>query len=255
MSRERLKTALAQVGVDGGRTVLVHSAFRQMGLDGYHPEAVVDDFAEFFHVGTLLMPTMSWRFVRPDTPFFDESSTPSNTGLLTEIFRNEYSEGRSIHPTHSVSGRGKWADDLLKEHNKSTTPCDKNSPFSKLIDADGLVIMLGVAMDCCTLIHHVEEIIAPDVYCVPVEQIETYECRDRNGVTHFVKLRRHKLLPRTYYSLQDRLAYEGKMKFRKLGNTIMRIFSASDIASLGNSLLRDNSNAFIATGCQRYRMM
>ena len=150
-----VRRALARLGIPRDGVVLVHSSLRQLARDGYPLDVVMAALLGHMAAGTLLLPTMSWRFVKPSSPVFDEIATPSNTGALAEQFRLNHATHRSLHPTHSVAGLGREAADLLATHHLDETPCSAASPFGKLADRDGWVVMLGITMDCCTLIHHV----------------------------------------------------------------------------------------------------
>lgn len=236
-------------------TLLVHSAFKRLGQNNYGAEAVVAALVAYMQSGALLMPTMSWRFVKPDNPYFDELETPSNTGILTEIFRKGYASRRSLHPTHSVAGVGEGVDALLGEHSLALTPCASCSPFGKIVQQDGFILMLGVGVDCCTIIHHVEELIAPDVYVLPADKTEIYTCRDRFGRETSVNLRRHQYLPRDYWQFQDMLAASGRLKVYSWDDSICLGFRSEDMVQVVTETLQRHPRAIIAKAGQRYRMM
>ncbi len=235
--------------------LLVHRAFKQFALDGFSAEAVLDALCVYMEPGTLLLPTMSWRFVTPASPVFSELDTPSNTGVLTELFRTRRATHRSLHPTHSVAGVGREAAAILAFHHRGETPCHPESPFGLLAQADAHVLMFGIGMDCCTLIHHVEERIAPDLYVRPPEAAERYVCRDRRGRDHEMSLRRHLFLPRDYWQFQDVLAAEGRLDVRRVGNSISRHFRAVDMVDAVERTLTAKPAAIIAAPGQRFRMM
>jgi aminoglycoside 3-N-acetyltransferase len=155
------------------------------------------------------MPTMTWRTVTPMQPRWDEVHTASETGVLTEIFRTRYAVARSIHPTHSVAGRGPHAAALLSRHHFDTTPVSGNSPYGLLRDYESYVLLLGVGLESCTAIHVAEEIINPDLYLFPLNPDEFYECRDRYGRVHRVQTRRHQRLDRDFPRFGPRLAQKG----------------------------------------------
>ncbi|MFQ5955050.1 MAG: AAC(3) family N-acetyltransferase [Kiloniellales bacterium] len=250
-----IQRMLEALEVPRDATLLVHSAFKGFARDGYDADAALDALIDYMAPGTLLMPTMSWRFVKPDKPFFDELETPSNTGILTERFRRRHASRRSLHPTHSVAGRGARVDHLLGSHYLDETPCSPLSPFGLLAGDGAHVVMMGVGMDCCTLIHHVEEMIAPELYLRPPEQCESYTCRDRHGGQVTVRLRRHLFLPRDYWQFQDRLAATGRLKAFRCDNSICLGFPASAMVEVVTERLRDRPDAIIARPGQRYRMM
>lgn len=250
-----LRACLKRLGIPRNQALLVHSAFRQLGREGFTPEQVATELAEYMAPGTLLMPTMSWRYVKPSQPVFDELNTPSNTGVLTEVFRKELATHRSLHPTHSVAGLGANAAALLNEHHLDVTPCSQRSPFGKLVEADGWILMLGISFDCCTIVHHGEEMVAPDYYLRTGTNIEPYVCIDRNGILHDMRLQRHLLLKRDYWQFQDEMHRDAVIEFGYLGTCVCRAFRARDLHSRVCKTLAKRPDAIIAKPLQRYRTM
>ena len=223
--------------------------------EGLTPDLVIEDLAGHMANGTLLLPTMSWRFVKPSKPEFDEIKTPSNTGILTEIFRTRFATHRSLHPTHSVAGLGVHAEEMLGEHHLDPTPCSIRSPFGKLVEVDGWVLMLGIGFDCCTQIHHCEEVVAPNLYLRSTNETETYSCTNRHGINHTVQLRRHLFLPRDYWQFQDQLARDMQLRLDYLGNVTCRAFRARDLHKIVIKALTKRPDAILASAGQRYRRM
>ena len=255
MASNPVPQLLERLGVPRSGVLFVHSAFRDLGREGLTPEGVIESLAAHAKGGTLLLPTMSWRYVKPDKPEFSELETPSNVGVLTEVFRTKYASARSLHPTHSVAGLGADAAAMLGEHHLDDTPCAARSPFGKLVPADAWILMLGIGFDCCTLIHHGEEVVAPDIYLRPRAQAETYACKDRHGKVHTVRLRRHFLLPRDYWQFQDLLERDRKIRIAWLGNAACRAFRARDLHERVIATLKARPDAILARPGQRYRMM
>lgn len=246
---------LNYLGIPKNVPILVHSAFRQLSKEGFTPEQVVESLLKYFSDGIVLMPTMSWRFVKPENPIFDELRTPSNTGVLSEVFRTEYATSRSLHPTHSVAGSGSGVNQFLQEHHLSVTPCASSSPFGKLVEADGWILMLGIGFDCCTLIHHCEEMVAPQIYLMPPNKMEEYSCKDRFGKNYQVKLQRHLLLNRDYWQFQDQLATAGFLRLTYLGSVTCRAFRARDLFKITMNALKQQPAVILAKPGQRYRRM
>lgn len=253
--QQALRHLLVHMDIPRSGVLLVHSAFKGFAREGYDPFTVLQMLMDYMQPGTLLMPTMSWRYVKSHQPYFNELTTPSNTGILTEFFRQKYATYRSLHPTHSVAGVGKNLPDILGTHAQCVTPCGAESPFAKLIDYDAYILMLGVGMDCCTLIHHAEEMIAPDHYVRPVRDTESYICQDRSGRTVTVHLRRHLFLPRNYWQFQDELARYGELDLFRCDNSICLGFSARKLYYQVASALQKRPDVIIAKPGQRYRLM
>ena len=103
------------------------------------------------------MPALSYATVGPQSPLFNVATTPSCVGALSEYFRMRPGAMRSVHPTHSVSGAGRLAKDLLGEHIRSTTPCGPYSPFARLPEVGGQILFIGCGLNPNTSMHAVEE--------------------------------------------------------------------------------------------------
>lgn len=252
---KKLEACFDTLGLSSDATLLVHSSFKRCAQDGYRAEDILGIFCEYFSSGSLLMPTMSWRFVKREQPVFDVAETPSNTGILTELYRKQPGVIRSLHPSHSVCGRGVNVADIISTHHESLTPCDKKSPFARLVELDADILMFGIGMDCCTLIHHVEEIVAPEHYVKESPDEVLYRCIDLDRNEHKVQLRRHKFLPRNYWQFQDRLAYEGRLKSISFDNTLCIHYKARDLFQVVESTLSHSPDAIIAKPGDRFRMM
>ena len=235
--------------------LLVHSAFRRFSRAGFAVDDVLEALTDYMSAGTLLLPTMSWRYTNQKNPFFHEISTPSNTGILSEGFRQNLAERRSLHPTHSVAGIGRDLDYFLGEHHLDRTPCGARSPFKRLIDADGQILMMGIGMDCCTLLHQAEEEVAIDVYLKGESEAVEYTSTDRNNVDHKVTVRHHYLMKRNYWQYQDRLHYGGQLRSVRCGAPICNGFDARDLSALAIESLRADKFAVLGCDGDRYRMM
>jgi len=138
--------------------------------------------------GTLLMPALSFATVGPQSPIFNVAATPSCVGALPEYFRTRPGTMRSVHPTHSVSGAGRLAKDLLDEHIRSTTPCGPYSPFARLPEVDGQILFIGCGLHPNTSMHAVEERVEP-VYLYGDEV--DYQVILADGSQHRMVVRSH----------------------------------------------------------------
>jgi aminoglycoside 3-N-acetyltransferase len=207
-----LQPILERFGVPRDGTLVVHSAIAMLSRQGYRAEMICEALLDYLANGNLFMPTMTWRTVTPKNPHWDEIATPSHTGVLTELFRTRYAIARSIHPTHSVAGWGSAAPLVLSRHHLDTTPVSANSPYGLMRDHDAYVLMIGVGLECCTAIHLPEEAANPDLYVRPPDQSELYQCRDRDGVVHTVRTRRHPRLDRDFPQFGRPLADQGLLE-------------------------------------------
>jgi aminoglycoside 3-N-acetyltransferase len=237
---------LDRAGVPGDGVLFVHAAFRRLGAAGFRAEAFIDGLIDYMRGGTLAMPTMSWRIVTPARPWFDELETPSHVGILAELFRRRYATHRSLHPTHSVAAYGRLAFDLTSTHHHGNTPCALTSPYGKARNADAHVLLLGIGLERCTAIHHAEELVAPDVYLLPPEMAETYQCRSRDGAVYPMSLRRHLRLNRDFPQFAAPLIACGQMRHGELAGMPWQAVSQRDLLAEVVAALERDPRAIIA---------
>jgi aminoglycoside 3-N-acetyltransferase len=179
MLLRRFVSDLQRLGIRPGGDLLVHSSLSSLGHLPGGPETVIRALLEAIGPkGTLLLPTLSYNLVTPDQPVFDLRHTGSNIGAIPEYFRRREGTLRSLHPTHSVAATGPQALAFLADHALDTTPVGPHSPFRKLRDQQGQILMLGCGLGPNTTFHGIEEL-APPPYLFGPEQVFTLI--DENG--------------------------------------------------------------------------
>ncbi|MFB3890747.1 MAG: AAC(3) family N-acetyltransferase [Phycisphaerae bacterium] len=158
----RIADDLRRLGVAAGDCLLVHSSLRSLGHVDGGAATVIDALIDALGPsGTLLLPALSYATVNAQQTTFDVRGTPSCVGVIPEYFRVFRAAVRSVHPTHSVAGLGPRAAELLGENHLDRTPCGEHSPFRKLRDAGGKLLMLGCGLRPNTSMHGVEELVRP----------------------------------------------------------------------------------------------
>lgn len=172
---------LLKLGVIPGSSLLVHSSLSALGYVEGGAETVILGLLEALGAeGTLLIPALSYEFVTRRNPHFDIRKTPSNIGVIPEYFRKRYGTTRSMHPTHSVCAVGPKTALFLDDHHKDTTPCGQYSPFHKLPEFGGTILMLGCGLKPNTSMHAIEETLAPPyLFGQPI----VYELTDAHGIS------------------------------------------------------------------------
>jgi len=209
--QDALVPILERLGVPRDGVLVVHTAIAKLSRKGFRAEAMIEALLDYLRGGTLVMPVMTWRTVTPKTPEWNELTTASETGVMTEIFRTRYATARSIHPTHSAAGFGPAAAHLLSRHHIDNTPVSANSPYGLMRDYSAYVLTLGVGLETCTAIHLPEETVATDVYLRPLDTAFTYPCTDRHGTVHPVRVRLHWRLDRDFPQFAGPLAAKGEL--------------------------------------------
>lgn len=156
LSQQELVTELAaNCNVQAGDILIVHSSMKSLGPVEGGPQTVIAALQQAVGPqGTLLMPLFS--HIAEDR-VFRMASTPSRTGLITEIFRTTPGVLRSRNPTHSVGAWGKRAEEFVADHEK-TSALGAGSPFHKAAQAGADVLMIGTTLTTTSLVHVAEAI-------------------------------------------------------------------------------------------------
>lgn len=143
-STEDLKEAIRTCGVREGDIVMVHCSWRSMYNYCGTPEDVISVLKDLVGTsGTILMPSYG-----VDRYFFDVDNTPSNAGVLSEVFRKQKDVKRSSCTHFSVAGWGVYVSDILCEHDQSEYGFDVYSPCYKLGEYDmGKILFLGLGSE------------------------------------------------------------------------------------------------------------
>ena len=157
MTKDELLVVLRELGLGEGDLVHVHSSLRKLGPVEGGAEAILDALLEVLGpTGTLTLPTHTFLVVNQRQPVFHQTLTPSHVGVLAELFRQRPGVLRSLHPTHSVAALGSRAAAFVGGHERCLQPCATDSPYGKLRDWDGKILLLGEGLNCCTFFHGCE---------------------------------------------------------------------------------------------------
>jgi aminoglycoside 3-N-acetyltransferase len=155
---EELLSFLVKLGLRNGDVVLTHISYDRFSAFTGKPTDVIDCLQRVVgNQGTLLMPTIPFtglavEYVR-EGKIFDVLRTPSQMGLVTEIFRRMPGVVRSVHPTHPVAAWGARAQEMISGHENCSTPCGRQSPYGRLLDCEGKILLLGTGIRALTFFH------------------------------------------------------------------------------------------------------
>lgn len=184
-TKEQLIKDLYNLGIRAGDMVLMHSSYKSLGGIEGGAKAFFEGFTELLGKdGTLILPTLSFESVIRENPEFDIKTSPSCVGYLSEYFRTSVAGSiRSMHATHSCAALGRFAKEITAGHEKDSTPVGSNSPFAKLPEYGGKILMLGCSTGRNTSMHGVEETCEPP-YCLDREHPIEYILKNGDAVIH-----------------------------------------------------------------------
>lgn len=233
-----LLSALRRAGVRQGDVVMVHSSFDRFESFSGKPGDVISALQQAVGpAGTILMPTFPFDGLAVDYvargEMLDVARTPSRMGLLTELFRRLPEVIRSAHPTHPVAAWGARANEMVARHHLARTPCGRGSPFARLLDCDGKILLLGVGIEAMSFFHAVEEFIEPMMPFTPfTKEFFSLRCRDRDGtilVTHTRLWDPHYARQRNIRKVTSALRASRAWKEVRLGNLNLSLLHARQV--------------------------
>ncbi|HHW49297.1 MAG TPA: AAC(3) family N-acetyltransferase [Clostridiaceae bacterium] len=236
--KEDILFSLELMDIKKGDVLLVHSALTSIGFVEGGADTVIDAFLEAVgEEGTIVMSTLTGWF----SPF-DPVSTPSAVGLISEKFRLRPNAMRSLHPVHSVAAIGKHAHFITKDHDKCETGCGEGTPYLKIRDLNGKIVLLGVDMDRNTMMHSMEEAIDA-VYLRTLDipaptYIDGY--KDKTFTLKKFPPGHRDFLRITPYLRRKEALMEGK-----IGNAVVKVIDAVKLFEYGLEILKEDPMLFI----------
>lgn len=242
---DTLKANLEALGLEKGDTVLVHSSIKSVGeIDG-GADTLLDALqAAVGEDGLLVLPTHSWAYINDTNPTFSVERSPSCVGKLPEIFRQRPGVVRSLHPTHSVAAWGRDAQAYCDGHESFDTPCAWDSPWGRLAQRGGKILMLGCSLARNTFVHGVEE-----WNHIPrrlTESREVLETMLPDGTIISVPSRRHIGDVSVNYDKLDRpLIYTHTARTGHVGDAFCWLIDADRLRVMVSEFLKKNPDLFI----------
>ena len=183
VTKDDFVQALRRCGIAEGDLIFVHSSLSEFGhIDGGEATALAALRQAVGPKGTLLMPafTTSYMYIagQPITdrrfrPFDHADVSRVNTGLLCQTMLGEADVIRSRHPSHSVSGVGPLAKEILEAHKEGDSPTGSTSPLAKLQANGGKIVYFGASPRSTTFLHYLED-------CLDLPYLTTAMCQIRN---------------------------------------------------------------------------
>jgi len=118
---------------------------------------------------TLVMPAFNFgesgegaREALKKNPRFDLRRTPSQMGLLTELFRRSKGVVQSRHPVYRVAVLGPHAEALAFGHESAPTGMGKATPFDYMAEHNAQIVGIGKTFQVMTQTHQVESLVQDD---------------------------------------------------------------------------------------------
>lgn len=142
ISKLDIEQILKNIGINEGDTLIVHCSWRGCFSLNCTPNDLIEILRGILQkTGTLLMPCNGAK-----TDSLDVKNTPSNVGILSEIFRKN-TKFRSCFTMGTMCGEGKNAYNILSNHKNSQYAFDEKSPYYIATnDYNAKVLLLGMGV-------------------------------------------------------------------------------------------------------------
>lgn len=175
------------LGLKEGDKIVVSSSFGNLNAN-FSPTELITLLMDIVgNDGIIMMPfypplsSTEWALKRE---VFDVRTMKSGMGVVTNVFAHMPGVVMSCHPTKAVCVWGKDAEEIIKDHDKSTTPFYWDSPYGRFLKMHSKSIGLGVKN--ITTMHAIEDILSvPHDYYYQHNKYEL-EFVDSAGQKHII---------------------------------------------------------------------
>lgn len=160
-TRSSLAADLRQLGVTPGSVIMVHASVRSVGPVSGGVNVVVQALRDAVGpMGTIVAYVDFEPFYGDgddEIPVFDKciAHAARDHGVLHETLRTWPGALRSDHPDAGVVALGRLAEWIVSEH-PFRYGYGEGSPFERVLEAQGKVLLLGAPLDTITLLHCAE---------------------------------------------------------------------------------------------------
>jgi aminoglycoside 3-N-acetyltransferase len=165
-------------------------------------------------------------------PTFDVRKSPSYMGMVSESFRKRDGVLRSLNPAHPVLAFGPKAEWIVADHDKCIYSCGPGSPFEKLLQLDGKIVVYHVRFPTISYVHYAEHVVEK-MLPFPLYDSETFEVPtiDAQGELRVVKTRPFSpeaVRRRRPHEAVDQLRKKGLIKSKRVGNSGVLVITARE---------------------------
>lgn len=242
---------LRALGIVPGDRLALHSSWRAIRPVEGGAEAVIDALQQaIVPHGTLVMPAFRDSLSEP----FQVETTPSDCGLLTELFRRRPGVQRSLHVSHSALAWGDRADWIVSAHEEGRTALGVDSPFDRLAQLGGKVLMAGVGFSRNSMVHVGEAHAQVPYLNVPFtpEFAQPVDYFDRSGVRRSARIAECPGCSESFGVVEQRMRRKGQVRDGRLGNAAAMLVLGRDVIAAVKELLAESPDALIcpvSSGC------
>lgn len=235
VSKEQVSAIINSLPIEG-KDVMLHTSLLKIGKVQGGAKWVSECFLDNINLErqTLMVSALPFQGRAIDylktLKVFDVRTAPVEMGAVNERIAEMQESKRSVHPTHSIVAIGKDAEYYTSEHYKDTTPFGIHSPYYRLIERRGKVVLFGTGINSLTMVHVCEDLLGDDcpnnIYNKKIYKIP---CINEIGETVVVSTKCHnplKSIGRDLEPYVQGLIDEGIVVSRKIGESDVMVLDA-----------------------------
>ena len=247
---ESLCKEMKHLGLSPGDSVLVHSSLSAMGwIEGGASTVVEALLMAVAPGGTILFPTLTGKASDSPQhrPCCDHRQRTTWCGAIPCAALPHPACHRSIHPTHAVAAIGPNAAQYTTGHPSALSPCGTGSPYTRLAEAGGHILLLGVNHTANTTFHTAEELVDAPYVAYPGR----YPCPviDLRGDSHEIMTPIHRWdRPRRFEDWHERLVAAGIVREGLIAAAPCRLMGAQALIQWLVAQLQHDPRALLAPG-------
>ena len=242
---DELLSRLRDLGVASDGVVFVHSSYSPLNGFRGSPALLIATLQQAVGPqGTLLMPsspyTGSTEQYLEAGETFDVRRTPSQMGLVSEIFRRQKGTHRSLNPAHPILARGRLSSWFVEGHESCVYSCGPGSPFEKMVEADARALFFDVELSYLMFFHYLEHLVSDTLpispYNTEVHPVRVIDPRGHEMVVPVRSFSRRVRMARRFAVLDTELRSRGMVQVRRLGNTVLSLVKIRDTVMVTRDL-------------------
>lgn len=253
-----LTSALEELGVAEGDTLLVHASLSNCGYFADGAKSVIDGIQNAVTAeGTALFAAFTYPFIYLNgvnkawfyRPYDSQDFSQIYTGQTAKTLLQEYPQAvRSRHITHSWAGIGRNAAEYLESHGPTDPPVSKNSPVGKALQAHGKILYIGSELASTTFLHYLENEL-------DLPYLQQALCKVRIDAEHdkVVSIDRHLPGHRDFYRpdaenskfFSKAKAVGLEIKEYSFGIGKLHLIELDELYRIGMQIVKDDPNIFL----------
>jgi aminoglycoside N3'-acetyltransferase len=238
--------------------VVMHSSPRAIGWVAGGVEGIGHALLQALHTRTVIVPTFTvqrmdpstwfnppaprelWDAIRDELPLYDpERSMPRGMGRLAEFVWRAEGAIRSSHPVESIAALGPRAEAIARPH-PIDDPMGPNSPWARLYQLDARIVLVGVGLERCSILHHAERMAE-----VPYIDVAAYGMPvDIDGERGWVEAESGNNCSDGFPQLEPAIAFDEST----IGEAVVRSVSARVLVDRAREVLANDPGALL---CRR----